>query len=406
MFEESDFEWLACDHAVKIWQDMHARQGVPSIATAEPTLLESKRRMRLLREQWELAALAKNKFPDSHNWFWTRTLLEQSSDSWCANETAADFPCDAEVVDICCGAGGDSLALAVRCKSVRAIDAAAISVHLLRANAKLQKLSIQSSCQLAEDVTLQAQEFLHIDPDRRTTGKRVTAVEALQPSWPTVRRLVEEAAGSSVKVAPATAWSELEISPDVVRFLSRDRSVRQQRWLWGLDRWPRGSIVVSVWSGSTWVHEVFMQSELDTHDPGECLATDVAAFVADYDPVIRAARVSGLLAERIGSQMLDSAGGYFTASLCHPHAMVRWFRSLDLLTLDAKKLRAYARSAGVGVWELKSRGVAVDVDRLRKDLPTTPGSERTLTLLFAKVCGRPRVIVAEPVGGWGNPLSN
>ncbi|XZE22305.1 class I SAM-dependent methyltransferase [Pirellulaceae bacterium SH449] len=406
MFEESDYEWLACDETIQIWQRMHATNEVTSIATAEPTSLESKRRMRLLREQGELAALAKNKFPESHNWFWTRTLLEQASDRWCANETAADFPSHAEVVDICCGAGADTLALAARCKSVRAIDAAATSVHLLKANAKLQNRSIQSSCQLAEEVTLHAHDYLHIDPDRRTTGKRVTAVEGLQPSWPTVRRLVEEAGGSSIKVAPATPWSELEILPEVVRFLSRDRSVRQQRWLWGLERWPRGSIVVSVLSGNTWVHEVFLQSELDTACSRESLATDVAAFVADYDPGLRAARVSGLLAERIGCQMLDSAGGYFTANACHPHGMVRWFRSLDLLTMDAKKLRAYARSAGVGVWELKSRGVAVDLDKLRKDLPTTPGSERTLTLLFAKVCGRPRVIVAEPVGGWGNPLSN
>ncbi len=174
----------------------------------------------------------------------------------------------------------------------------------------------------------------------------------------------------------------------------------------GLDRWPKRSIVVSVHSRDEWIHEVFDQDCDD--DPNTTLRSvqEPGAYVADYDPAIRAARVSASFAKRLGCQMLDAAGGYFTSEHCEPHGMVRWFRVLDVLAMDSKKLRVYARAAQAGSWELKSRGVTVDLDKVRKELPIAQDSSKLCTLLFSKIAGRPRVIAAEPLGGWGIPLSN
>lgn len=407
MLKESDFEWLASDQAIPIWEKMHSTNiGPQALASELAHLVDRKRYETLLKEQWALSQVAKTKFPSYQNWFWTCTLLEQSSDAWCADETAKDFPAHSNIVDVCSGAGSDTLALAACGHVVRAIDQSPISVALLKANAKLQGRQIAARCESAEDLQLQPHEYLHIDPDRRTTGKRITAIEGLRPSWAVVRSLIASSTGASIKVAPATDWNELEDAPDVVRFLSRDRSVRQQRWLWRLDRWPSGSIVVSAHSRCEWVHEIFDQGEQNTPLEEPIYAKEPGIYVADYDPAIRAARVSTSFASRIGCKMLDLAGGYFTADHCVPHGMVRWFRVLNVLSMDSKKLRAYARSASVGTWELKSRGVTVDLDKVRRELPTTPDSSKSCTLLFSKISGRPRVIATEPVGVWGNPLSN
>ncbi|MFN7289941.1 MAG: class I SAM-dependent methyltransferase [Pirellula sp.] len=407
MLRESDYEWLGSEQAIPIWKKMHsANFGLEVLASELAHLVDRKRYETLLNEQWALSQVAKTKFPSPQSWFWTRTLLEQSSDAWCAEETAKDFPTDATIVDVCCGAGADTLAIAARCDAVRAIDLSSISVALLRANANLQGRRIDVRCQLAEELQLQSTEYLHIDPDRRTSGKRITAIEGLQPSWSVISRLIDSSRGASIKVAPATDWSELDDAPDTVRFLSRDRSVRQQRWLWGLDRWPKGSIVVSVHTRDEWSHEAFDQNNENEPNVNTFCAQEPGAYVADYDPAIRAARVSPSFAARIGCKMLDSAGGYFTAEHCVPHGMVRWFRVLDVLSMDSKKLRAYARTAHVGSWELKSRGVTVDLDKVRKELPIAPDSRKSCTFLFSKIAGRPRVIAAEPIGGWGIPLSN
>lgn len=407
MHKDSEYEWLASDHAIQIWSQMQS-DGILTVASHHELnhVADRKQIDALLKEQWALSQAAKSKFPNSQAWFWTRTLLEQSSDAWCAEETARDFPTNAKIVDVCCGAGADTLALAARCDAVRAVDLSPTSVALVKANAKLQGQSIDVHCESAEELQLQPSEYLHIDPDRRTTGKRTTAIEGMQPSWPVIRSLIDRSLGASIKVAPATPWSELDDAPDVVRFLSRDRSVRQQRWLWGLDRWPKRSIVVSVHSRDEWIHEVFDQDCDD--DPNTTLRSvqEPGAYVADYDPAIRAARVSASFAKRLGCQMLDAAGGYFTSEHCEPHGMVRWFRVLDVLAMDSKKLRVYARAAQAGSWELKSRGVTVDLDKVRKELPIAQDSSKLCTLLFSKIAGRPRVIAAEPLGGWGIPLSN
>lgn len=407
MLQESDYEWLASEQAIALWKMMHSTgHGLEVLAGELVHRVDKKRCETLLKEQWELSHVAKTKFPDHLQWFWTRTLLEQASDAWCAEETAKDFPSHSNIVDVCSGAGADTLALAACGHVVRAIDQSPISVALLNANAKLHGQGVEARCESAETLQLQSPEYLHIDPDRRTTGKRITAIEGLQPIWAVVRSLIASSKGASIKVAPATDWNELEDAPDVVRFLSRDRSVRQQRWLWRLDRWPDRSIVVSAHSRGEWVHEVFQQGDQNALLEGPCCAKEPGIYVADYDPAIRAARVSAVFASRIGCKMLDSAGGYFTADHCVPHGMVRWFRVLNVLSMDSKKLRAYARSANVGTWELKSRGVTIDLDKVRRELQTTPSSSRSCTLLFSKISGRPRVIATEPVGVWGNPLSN
>ena len=407
MHNDTNYEWLASDAAIQIWKEMHAH-GASSLRSSK-TLADVPNRKQIvvmLEEQWNLAHLSRTKFPHPEDWFWTRRLLEQSSDGWCAEETAKDFPADAKIVDVCCGAGADALALASRCQSVRCVDLSPTSVSLVRANSKLQNKNIEIICGPAEGAEIRPGELLHIDPDRRLSGKRVTAIEGFEPKWSVVRRLIEMAQGASLKVAPATDWTELDSTPDTIRFLSRERSVRQQRWLWKLQRWPAGSIVLSVLARSGWVHEIFDQrNDHDrTNDPEEAGFPD--AYVADYDPVVRAAKVSARFAERIGCQMLDRAGGYLTAKQCLPHEMVRWFRVLDVLPMDAKKWRAYARTADVGTWELKSRGVTIDLDKSRRELPVNTKSNKFQSLLFSRISGRPRVIAAEPLGGWGIPLSN
>lgn len=407
MLQESDYEWLASEQAIATWRMMHStRTGPEGFVGGQVHQVTNKRYETLLREQWELSHIAKAKFPNHESWFWTRTLLEQSSDAWCAAETAKDFPNNTRIVDLCCGAGADAMALAACDHVVLAVDQSPISVSLLKANAKLQGQRLDVRCEAAEAIELRPEDYLNIDPDRRPTGKRATSIEGLQPSWNVVSRLIAGSRGASIKVAPATEWTELDQEPDSVRFLSRDRSVRQQRWLWRLDRWPKGSIVVSAHSKSEWSHEVFPQGDQNSVLAGHVHAKEPGDYVADYDPVIRAARVSTAFASRIGCKMLDSAGGYFTADDCAPHGMVRWFRVIDVLSMDSKKLRAYARSARVGAWELKSRGVTIDLDKVRKELPTAADSSKSCTLLFSKISGRPRVIVAEPIGGWGIPLSN
>jgi hypothetical protein len=132
-------------------------------------------------------------------------------------------------------------------------------------------------------------------------------------------------------------------------------------------------------------------------DSRDAIQDSISDFIADYEPAIRAANCSLAMAQRLGCQMLHQEGGYFLRSQPTEHPMLRWFRVLEVLPLDRKKLIAYCRKFPARDWELKSRGVEINLQELRRSIPTSSDEERSRTILFAKVENRHRAIIAEPL---------
>ena len=79
------------------------------------------------------------------------------------------------------------------------------------------------------------------------------------------------------------------------------------------------------------------------------------------------------------------------------HPMVRWFEVVENLPLDRKQLNAFAKSVKTRTWELKSRGIDLDLDAVRKVLPTDRSSTTQTTILFTKICEQHRAIVCKEV---------
>ncbi len=423
MFQVDDYRWLTSTNAQNYWQALCIER------VCNPDLLLKRLRSSLpanqasiLLEQVELLSLAKRKVINPHDWFWTRQLLEQSSDQETAIETAFDFPSESKVWDICCGAGADTVALSKRNLNVTAIDRCSVACELTRHNALSHGLQIEVFDRSAEEAVIDQGSYIHIDPDRRADGNRSSSLDRLSPAWHTIVKLLKQCQGMSLKLAPGTRvdlqrlHNQIERPPESIRFLSKDGSVRQQRWYWGLERWPVGSITASMHlnepstrraaqfemtcprntAGQTstspnWFHETFLTEDVHAYD-NQNVTNSLSEFVADYDPSIRAAELSACFAMRYGWQLVDSNSGYITASRALVHPMVRWFRVLDNLPLDKKQIRTYARNAKVRTWELKSRGLEVDLDGLRRILPSDVTSTARMTILCTKIGNQHRAI--------------
>jgi hypothetical protein len=99
----------------------------------------------------------------------------------------------------------------------------------------------------------------------------------------------------------------------------------------------------------------------------------------------------------LGIKVIGNEFGYNAANRIVPHPMLRWFRVLDVLALDRKRIRAMSRSLKVGRWELKSRNVDVDLVQWRKELIIDTDSQRMGWLLITKVGKRHVCIVGEAV---------
>jgi hypothetical protein len=73
--------------------------------------------------------------------------------------------------------------------------------------------------------------------------------------------------------------------------------------------------------------------------------------------------------------------------------MVRWFRLLHELPLDRRQIKSFAKTLDTKTWELKSRGVDLDLDEIRKMLPTSSTSSEARTILFTRIGGRHRALI-------------
>lgn len=382
--------------------------------------------------QRQLRIRAAKKFSDSERWIWTTKLLEQSSDEKVARLISEAFPAGVRVLDICCGAGADSVALARRgptlavdcCEVACALTLSNLTLHFPEKN--LSTLCVTSElssgeneleviCSPAESLKISADSWIHLDPDRRSNTHRTTRALYFQPGPAFLKRAIESSAGGSIKLAPATKWNRLRsgttpISDDSIdidlsqigrQFVSWGNSVRQQRWWWNIDPYPAGSITLSILDDrESWRHWTVTEQETFAYDDWTNIEDDweaIQGFVGDTDGCVRAAGVQGLLAEKNNASRIGNQLGYFLKDE-PPESyspLIDWFHVEATMPFDRKRLRAYLRQKNVGILEIKVRNIPIVPETLRNELKLQ--GRETATVLITR-CGTKTVaIVARRV---------
>jgi hypothetical protein len=110
-----DYRWLITPEAA-LWIERAMAAGAKSTLQLVATLRHelSASRAHLVVEQAELRARGARKFAAAARMFFTTRSLEQATDEGLAAYKSSRFPQGAAVADLCCGVGGDLLALARR----------------------------------------------------------------------------------------------------------------------------------------------------------------------------------------------------------------------------------------------------------------------------------------------------
>jgi hypothetical protein len=312
-------------------------------------------RAHLVLEQAELRARGRAKFAASDRLYFTRRGLEQATDQWIAAHKARRFPAGRAVADLCCGIGGDLLALAARGPA----DGFDLDPLIgLFADANVRTLPQQAPAASrahsmdAGRVDLSAYAAWHIDPDRRCGGRRTIDVRRMSPGRETIERLLDYNEDAAVKLAPATSpphsWQERA----ELEWISRDRQCRQLvAWFGRLAGLPaaRRATVLDV-------HGQVVASVTGTPQHLPPPASAVLDYVFEPDASILAAGLAGQLAEAHKILPLAPSIPYFTgAEPIHDPALAA-FRVLGVLPADEKRLAAELRTRRIGRLEIKCRG--------------------------------------------------
>lgn len=334
---------------------------------------------RAVIEQIELRRRAVAKFDLAAEMLFERTALEQATDQHIAAYKAVRFAPEVPRADLCCGIGGDLLALAAGGPTI-AVERSAARARLAQHNARIAGSRAQVIVGAISRRWPISAPLVHIDPDRRIEGHRTSRPELSDPPIEEFGALVRRAEGAAVKLSPAAAvpfdWQqEAELE-----WISRGGECRQLiAWFGALARAKgcrRATMLIASDVGST-----------QTADWGSPMSVtsiatleDIGTFVFDPDPAFVAARMVDDLAAKWQLERIDSSAAYLTGNVALNEPALAPFRVCDVLPLDRKRLRGVLRQYSIGTLEIKQRGVSADLERLRRELKLSGDAKATLIL--------------------------
>lgn len=394
-----DIRWLIGPEAGELLDQLASSAGSLVAAARHFQRYHSPERVRLLLEQHELRRKAAEKFPDAGRMFFLARALEQATDLHVARYKANRFPGEERAADLCCGIGGDLIALAER-GPITAVDRDRATILLAEANVRIlagtgsRNRAHEFLAEDVEQLSVASCAAWHLDPDRRASGRRTTQLACYVPGPETIERLLAERKEGAVKLAPATEVPQSWQQEAELEWIGRDRQCRQQvAWFGTLARSPglRRATVLRTRPHEPPVVATFA-AEAGIR-PG--VADQAGRFVFEPDAAVLAAGLDGALADHHGLAALHPGVPYFTGDTRNDDPMLSCFEVTDVLPFDRKRLRLLFRERGVGTLEIKTRGIEERPEGIRRDLRLR--GDDGAVLLLARLGRRVAAIVARRV---------
>lgn len=345
----------------------------------------------LVLQQIDLRQRAKEKFAAADTMFFTPKALMQASDEVIAAYKAARFPPGGDLADLCCGIGGDLLALAGEGSCV-GVDLDESVVHLAQRNCEVTGRG-RGRAVVADAATFPVQDFAawHIDPDRRPKGKRTTQVELYEPPLEVLENLLARNSHAAIKLAPAAdVPSRWEHAAEHEWLETRGECRQQVAWFGSLARRPgeKAATIVDAAGGPRTVR--------GRGEEAVPIAEGIGRYVYEPAAAVLAARLSHVLCDQHKLAAVSSKAMYLTGDFHVKDTALTSFEVLDVLPLDERQLKAWLRQRGIDRLEVKKRGCDVEPEKLRKKLGGQ--GDELATLLICPLAGKIQAIVARRVG--------
>ena len=371
---EAIFDRLKEGQGTELQMQRHLRGFYPEEIVRAAFLLE------------ELRERAKEKFSKAKEMWFDRQGLEQATSESVARHKAKRF--SGKVWDLCCGIGGDAIALAERCE-VLAVDLNPALCLRTEWNAEVYgvKSHLTTRCADVEQIFQSSDELpkqVHIDPDRRASGRgRSLRIEDGRPGLPFLQTLMDTVPGGAIKLSPAANF--LGKFPDAeIELISLNGECKE----------------ATIWFGElaepgTWRATALPANETLAGHPLDALCDigPLQKFLYDPDPSVVRSGLVNLLAEQHSLTRLDDAEEYLTSEVFCDSPFVRGFEVLEELPNNDRAIRDYFRKSDAGEVEIKCRHVPIQAETVRRKLPL--GGTQKLVLVYARIQGKTRAVVCR-----------
>lgn len=331
----------------------------------------------------ELRRAAAAKFPAADRMYFDRPGLEMASAAVVADHRARRFARYGTVLDLCCGIGGDLLALA-RGSSVLAVDLDRRRLEMARLNARA--LDRPQVCLVAADVCRLrlAGDAAFVDPARRLDdGTRQRSAASYSPPLSWLTELRRRVPATAAKLSPAIDEAELPTDGELEWVSWRGQCREAVCYFGPLATARRRATVLPAGDSLT---EALDAAPVPVGPPGP--------FLFDPDPAVVRAHLIEPLARQLGAWLLDRRVAYLCAETGSSTPFASAYRVLEWMPFQLKRLRQRLAGEGFFPVEIKKRAVAMEPDELRQRLGLRGGS-RPVTLVHTRVGQSPLVAICE-----------
>ncbi|MFI6410498.1 methyltransferase domain-containing protein [Streptomyces sp. NPDC050585] len=333
-------------------------------------------------------AVAKFGADDAYAMFFTPHGVEQSTRASVARHRAAAFARLGvrSVADLCCGIGGDAIALARAGIAVLAVDRDPLTAAVARANAAALGLAdlIEVRCADVTEIDTSPYDAVFVDPARRGGRGRIFDPEAYSPplSWAvdTARR----APHAALKVAPGIPH---EVVPEEAEaeWISDGGDVKEAVLWFGT---APGSVRATLLPSGA--------SLAVRGTPPAPPVRKVGRYLYEPDGAVIRAHLVAEVAARLDGGLVDETIAYVTADELRPTPYAAAYEITDELPFNLKRLKALLREREVGTLTVKKRGSAVEPEEVRRRVK--PKGPHAATVFLTRVAGAPTMLIGQPAG--------
>jgi hypothetical protein len=360
----------------------------------------------ILVAQMGLKQRAIEKFPRAEQLFFTEIGLQQSTDmaiaTFKATQLQQDYPAVTHVTDLCCGIGGDLMALA-NSFDVVGVDIDPTTAWIAEHNANVARTTrtVKLLAIDASNADLDSTDWVHLDPDRRADGQRHTAIEGYCPPPSFIELLLTRNRlykhGLSIKLAPATQVPEYWHREMVCcQWIQSRGECRQQLAIFSTSSQPRTTQAVGVASNGTaqWVFSVAQDKLNGSSDV--TVAKTCKNYIYEPAPAIRAAGLNSSWAHKYQLDAVHRRFSYYTSNEQLRPTGGNRFRVVEEMNFDRKQIKQWLRVRHIGQLEIKKQGLPFSPAELRKQLQPQGDNRITLIILGeAQSSERAIAIMAE-----------
>ncbi len=332
---------------------------------------------------------ARIKFRLADAMIFERGGLEQATSEPVARLRAARFQEIGvrSITDLGCGLGGDALALAAD-HEVLGIENVPLRARLAEFNVRVYEPEAEFR---VEERDLEAwsdieTDALFFDPARRDSGgRRAQSPTEYHPPLSCLDRWLPRVRAAAAKVAPSVRAHELP--PDTeVDWVSLEGELKEATLWFGDAR--RGIARRAVILPGEHVLE-------PSSDAVESIGA-IGAVLLDPDPAVIQAGLVESLAQHLGARRIDWTVPHLTADQRVDSPFARSYRVTEVVERPLRQLRRRLKERRLGRITLASRGVTIDLEKLRPKL-RVPGEE-SAHVIFTKRDGESVAVICVAPG--------